>query len=343
MVDLTRLRQILVILGLLLVSLIGANVVLTVVSAAFPGWLPHQFFGVDFIADNRQRAVAAAARVRTGAVDEKEIVLVLGLSSASEGIELAALDARAGGTTRVLGLCGAGRNMQEVALYAEPLLESGVRPGRVVFAISPFHLMDPPPFREGFWNNLRQRQTLVELLGFWLPLRRGDVKHVVEVAVLEARARLWDALGVRVEESGADPWREIVRMGLHQARTEEEWSAKVEQYGLRGYYDPASYARSHAQAETLVTLIRRFRERGADVEIVLMPEHSSLRERVPPEALATLYAALAQAFGERAPPVIDLRDASPDGDFTDISHLNADGRRALGPVLAAALGLEGRR
>jgi len=336
--DCHRLKPVLRLSGFLLLFLLAINIVLALFSAAFPAWLPHQFFGLDFVADNRQRAVAAAAQYRDGVVDRDDpLVLILGLSSASESIRLETLRREVDQGTRYLVLSGAGRNMGEVTRYAGPLLESDVRPDLVVFAINPFHLMDPPPFKEGFVNNLRQSKAIAELLGFWLYLRRADVKHAVEVRVLDARYRVFDAFDVRMDESGPDPWREIVRMGLTQTSTEAGWHAKIRQYGLRGYYDPQAYIRSRHQAAALIELITQFEARDSNIMIVLMPEHSSLRQRIPAEAMGALLEPLHQAFDEQLPTLTNLRDAIPDSDFADISHLNEDGRTRLSPLLAEAI------
>ncbi len=335
--DSDRLRPVIQLSGALLLCLLTANLGLALLSAAFPGWLPHQFFGLDFVADNRQRAVAVAAQYRDGIVSRDErLVLVLGLSSASEGIQLETLR-RADEERRYLGLCGAGRNMNEVALYAGPLLESDVRPGLVVFAISPFHLMDPLPLGEGFVNNLRQRESLVQLMGFWFYARRSDVKHAIETAVLAAQHALLDLFDVRFGETGRDPWREFVRMGIMQVEAAEAWQAGIRRYGLRGYYDPQAYVRSREQAASLVELVEQFQNRGSEVVIVLMPEHSSLRERIPPEAMDALLGPLDREFGDGSPSIVDLRESVSDSGFTDISHLNDEGRAYFSPLLAEAI------
>jgi len=336
--DSPRLKPVLKLCGIVLLFLMAANITLALFSAAFPGWLPHQFFGLDFVEDNRQRAVAAAAQYREGTIDRDEpLVLILGLSSASEGIQLQTLRREVDHGTRYLALCGAGRNMGEVTRYAKPLLASDVRPDLVVLAINPFHLMDPLPFKDGFVKNLQQRKVAAELMGFWFYLRRADVKHAVEAGILDARHSLFDAFDVRMDESGPDPWREIIRMGLIQTSTDEGWEAKIRQYGLRGYYDPKAYIRSRQQAASLIKLITEFMARDADIMIVLMPEHSKLRQRIPPEAMDALLDPLHEAFGDRLPSLIQLRDSIPDSGFADISHLNEAGRVRFSPLLAAAI------
>ena len=71
--------------------------------------------------------------------------------------------------------------------------------------------------------------------------------------------------------------------------------------------------------------------------VVLMPEHSSLRERMPPEAMDALLGPLDRAFGDGSPSIVDLRDSVPDSGFTDISHLNDEGRATFSPLLAEAI------
>ena len=92
MFDLSRIRPFLYLGGCLFLLLMAANLGLTLLSALVPGWLPRQFFGVDFVKDNRQRAIAAAAQYEQGVIDDgKPLVVILGLSSASAGIQLETL------------------------------------------------------------------------------------------------------------------------------------------------------------------------------------------------------------------------------------------------------------
>jgi hypothetical protein len=60
-----------------------------------------------------------------------------------------------------------------------------------------------------------------------------------------------------------------------------------------------------------------------------MPEHSLLRSRIPDAALDSLKLPLGRQFNTGTPALIDLRDSIPDSGFTDISHMNQDGRDAF--------------
>ncbi len=323
--------------GAVLLGLFALNAMLVLTSAAYPNWLPRQFFGVDFLADNRRRAEGAALQYVDGMLGEDEpFVIVLGLSSASEGITLAALDEQLGDQARFLGLSGAGRNMRDVARYARFLLKTNARPAVAVFAINLFHLMDPPPPHEAFLQNLQRVTTIGEFLGGWLIVRRRDIKYAVDFGIDTVRGSAFEFFNVR-PPADENPWREFVRLGLPQTVNDAQWQNNVKRYGERGYYDAANYARSRTQIDIFHEIIAEFIERGTDVVVVLMPEHSRLRARLPEVLTATLVAPLAERFGEQAPTIVDLRYSVPDSGFKDISHMNPAGRRHFGPLLGGAI------
>lgn len=338
MLDLSRLRPFARISAWILLFLAAINFVLCLLSVVVPGWLPRQFFGVDFVKENRLRVVNAAAHYRDGLLEaDKPLAVIIGLSSASEGIGLKTLDEEDGVSCRYLGLCGGGRNMEDIARYARPLLASDLKPDLVVLAISPFHLVDPPSgFRQGFVERLHHA-FVPEILGLWFWTRRGDVSYALKLLLVDARMRMFQFFDVRLRETELDPWREMIKMDLPASVSEAALHAKIEQYGLRGYYDGEVYSRSHDQAATLIELIGQFRARRADLVIVLMPEHSALRGRMPTEAMKALLDPLKTLEGNM-PPVFNFRDAIEDGGFMDISHMNDTGLAQFSSLLAKTVG-----
>lgn len=335
MVDLDKLKNVLRLCGALAVFLFGANFLLTLSTAIFPSLLPKQFFGVDFVEDNRQRAAAVASQYREGLIDDGDnLVVILGLSSASEGIQVSTLASRAGSHLRILSLCGAGRNMQEISRYASPLLDSDVRPDLAVFAISSFHLIDPLPLDRGFTNSLQSKRTRLEMLGFWYRSRRQDIKYAADIRLSDARAALFRFFDVYAPAQSGNPWRENVRMDLPVLQTNVEWETNLQRYGLRGYYDADAFRRSRMQLSTFIDLVAEFIARDSRVAIVLMPEHSSLRAKIPDEIVETLSDPLEHAFGSAKPPILDFRAAVPDSGFGDISHMNENGRVSFSAILA---------
>lgn len=335
MIDFTGLKNILRLCGALAIFLFGANLILTLLTATNPGLLPQQFFGIDFFEDNRQRVAAVEEQRREGLLgDSEDLAVILGLSSASEGIQMSLLADRVGTETRILSLCGAGRNIQEISRYASPLLDSDVRPSLAIFAISSFHLIDPLPVDRSLANLLESKRTRLELMGFWYWLRRQDVKYAADTFLVDARVGLFQLFDVHVDASGGDPWRENVRMGLPAMRTDADWQNNLQRYGLRGYYDADAFVRSDNQLSTFIELVAEFNARGSRIVIMLMPEHSSLRANIPDEIVGKLSAPLEREFSSGKPLILDYRSAIPDSGFGDISHMNESGRIAFSTMLA---------
>ena len=76
---------------------------------------------------------------------------------------------------------------------------------------------------------------------------------------------------------------------------------------------------------------------GTEVVVLLLPESSSLRALIPPEAMSCLREALGRGFGPDAPMVVDLRAAIADDQFHDSIHPNKSGREATTRQLLEAL------
>jgi hypothetical protein len=87
------------------------------------------------------------------------------------------------------------------------------------------------------------------------------------------------------------------------------------------------------QRESLLGLIRTLQSRGAIVAIILMPEHSELRKRVPAVGLDQLMASL-HSLGANEPTMLDWRDKMDDRVFNDIVHVDQIGRAKFSEMLA---------
>ena len=106
----------------------------------------------------------------------------------------------------------------------------------------------------------------------------------------------------------------------------------------KGWYNPASYSTEGSPSRDLAATIQEARSRGIEVVILLLPERSDLRSRVPADAMNCLNETLARGFGgDHFPPIIDLRGAIADGQFHDTLHLNQRGRAETSRRLAEHL------
>lgn len=339
MIEISRLHPLLRIAGYSFLLFCAFNVSLWLVSAAAPRWInvPKQFFGVDFLSDNIERVYGAESAWKRSVALDTELVVIMGLSGASEGVELAPLYQRAGESIRFLSLSGAGRNINEIGLYANPLLNSTLRPGRVIFAISPFHLMDPPD-EQAAWSERLAEISIDTLLLGWFADKRTDIRNILDVRLLQLRYELSRRLSSTLVNSTADPWRDSIRLGMPQLTNQLQWDERLREYGARGYYTEKNYREPSDQVNRLVELVSRFRNQGAKVMIVFMPEHSTLRARIPDAALKRIDEQLADSFVDSEPvATLDMRSTVPDSGFKDISHLNERGRAAFSSLLAERL------
>ena len=224
-----------------------------------------------------------------------------------------------------------------------------MRPDVAVIGITDFLLVKPLPPKPGAnqispWAEAARRGDIRQLAKMardwlWFIDRRRDVNGAVESALKDGQQSMLRLLGGNAASqfnSLTDPWREMIRLEVPEHASDAALRRGIAAYEVRALYEPASYERGRIQPQTdaLNELISKLRARGADVIVALMPEHSLLRARLPAEAMRALHAGLDDAFGANSPPLLDLRNAVPDSGFSDISHVNAEGRMMVSRMLA---------
>ncbi len=350
MIDLQRLRPYLRIgIGLALAVVLVDVALQWLGSTPVLGWLPNMLAGSGFLEDSRQRVALATQEYEEGRVDRDQYLCVItGLSNVREGIDLSVIAREAGVNCRCLGLAGAGGGMLDVARHAEVILTSSLRPDLVVIGIGPYQMLDPQPKpvskERGVPAMLRRfdlRHAAIAVRnGSWVYSRRIDVSLAVEDAVLDARARLFRDLQVRLKqpEGGTrSPWRAMTRAMGKEHYSEATLREELWSFESQGAFDLQKYARSSKAPATLVQIIKQFRERGTAVVVLLMPEHSWVRRRMPEDIARVVRDPLRQAFPEGTPPVLDLRDAVSDDGFVDLGHLNTRGSIDCSRLLAPEL------
>ena len=302
------------------------NIFMWSASAVFANflWVPQQFFGVNFIKENWLRVHLAEKEYKTSKSEGKPLIAIVGLSSASEGINILDIAQKLGDEYRILPLSGAGRNTNELKIYAQPLLESSLTPELVIFAINPFHFMDPIE-KQAAPKTLIKKIPTHKLLTGWFSGKREDVRRIVDTELFKWRVKLHNNFNASKSDINIKPWSESTRMGLIQLTTEQQWQDKLLEYGKRGYFNRNSYTKNDHQLNSFVQLVQGFTEKDSQVTIVLMPEHSILREQIPQLALERTYAPFNKETLNHV-KIIDIRDKVNDQGFKDISHANQEGR-----------------
>lgn len=343
------LRRLLAVLG----GAMGLGVAALLVSTAmhatqwvWPDWLPYRLAGRGYEDDIVQRIEAAEALYRSGVGSGgKPLCALIGLSGMREAGDLKVMDEASGGRCRFIGLSGAGGAVDTLAEQARRLLSGALRPDVAVVGIGEFMLIKPvlPPPPESPWV-VAMRNRDLRLLAktakdrLWFVERRRDVNGTIEAFLIGIKQEMLRLSGVSRDAGDnplESPWREMLRMEVPEHPSATALRIGLEAYKARGAYDPASFASAKVQAqlEALNSIVRGLRSRGSVVLVAVMPERSELRARIPPDGMAAIRRGLQEGFGADAPPLLDLRDAVPDDGFTDLTHVNSQGRRIVSRLL----------
>jgi hypothetical protein len=348
MIALARLRPYLqVMLPLALVALLLAVGFRVLDATPILGWLPKAVSGTGFLEDNRDRVAGASREYREGRVAPGEyLCVIMGLSNVREGVLLDTVAAEAALPCRYLGLGGAGVGMPGLHQHAQALLASDLRPDLVLVGIGPHQMVDTRPKPQGLQQGviayLRQgdlRNAAISARNWcWFYARRDDVTRAIEATLLDARASLFRLLDVQLQEpEHRSPWRGMIRkidadhFSEATLQEEEQFCADL------GVYDEDTYAKAEKAPEVLIHVVDELRARGSVVVIVLMPENSRLRNRMPPNALEAATTPLRLKYGDEMPPILDLRDAIGDSCFVDLAHLNRAGAEKCSRLLGENL------
>lgn len=349
MIDLSRLKPHCALAFWLGAMVLAVNVVLSALATTpILGWLPRTVTGTGYLEDSRRRVELAVQQYRDGSVDSNDhLVAIVGISGVRQGIELSVLAKSATPDWHFLGLGGAGLGIYDVAPYANLLLSSELRPDVVVLGIGVYQLLDTRPkpgsTTLGVLDYLRRgdfRNTATAIRdSLWVYSRRQDINLTVQSSVLKARAELFRLFRVALLESDVEkqsPWREMIKsdwpdhFSAHTLQEEEQFFADL------GVFDRATYENAPKATSTFVGLIENFRRRGSNVVVLLMPEHSTLQRRIPPEAAEIVRRNLQSHFPANL-PILDFRQSIDDGGFVDLAHLNRRGSLQFSSLLAKSM------
>lgn len=293
----------------------------------------------------------AALRARGGST-----VLVLGASTAREGFDEQALADLCPGHSFFNGGL-AGGSVDTLAVAALMLRESGARPTLAVLALHPWMLrsMDQDLVARGY-SDFFDRRSADELLRYqypgegytaaqealrlntlWPPARHArQLGRLLRAGLLRAHGRLY--WGRSLERSAFEvvgndtqpiaPYKFSEKLG-------EGHDAMIRRWERQGFLDPGAYSKPEL-AERFDRALRLIEAHAQRVAVVVMPEHTYLREHVAPLAEQPFRAQL-RAAQARGVQVFEHASSLPDGAFCDLAHVNAEGRAALSRAVAPEL------
>jgi hypothetical protein len=325
-------------IGLWLVVFLGAvDLALTGLTATpVLSWLPKMVAGAGYLEDNRERVSNAVREFHSGQLPAEHVGAIIGISNVRQGVDVGVMTAAVGADWRFLGLGGAGLGISDIRQYSDLLLATDLRPRVVLIGLGLHQLVDTRPrpaaarvgavgyLRRGEWRNAAGEIRSSS----WLYSRQQDVSLTVERALLDMRAGLFSRWHVNLPRHEADhrsPWRDMLKSDWPDHFSAATLVEEEKFFRDLGVFQISTYTNSSKATSALIDICGRFRERGARVVIVLMPEHSTLSGQIPTEALQLFETRLNNASPDGAPPILDFRQSLDDSQFVDLVHLNKGG------------------
>ncbi len=291
------------------------------------------------------RVAAVENEVRTSGASDG-LSIIVGFSTAREGLLAEVLERDDGQDGRWLNLGGSGASFHELEYYTRPLFRSSLRPRVVVMAVHPVHMAGRVGRQERLHIGPAEALTLlgrgdVGLVArgarewSWFVFHRNAVSVTARRLLGELREDLMSALGVPLGARfppAADPWAVERRYSGYadDAFVEKQLVA----WRRFGWFEPSTYSLDDVETKALRVLLARSNSMADRVVLALLPERSDLRRLVPAAAEQALDAAASVAPGLQ---VVDLRGALADPEFYDRTHPNERGRAVVSRALAAAL------
>jgi len=338
MIDPKRLQGIAIALTGVLVAFATLNATLTVAVGPASRWLHHGENPTDWLVyDDVGGKLSAIAR-NGQAGTERPIGILLGQSTLN-GIDPEELTRAVPDGPRWLNLSGVGGSINRIKDLSDLVEFSGTRPAEVVLGINPYMLAGTP--YEATLDFQRRRSSTFRLKqAVWTWQNKDNVNHLFRQVLYQARMGLFRSTGHGADAlfpPARDPWV-LPRQHVANRRLKpDELKERLDYNAGLGWYDPARYAATNSNSESLDALIRGWLARGAKVRVVLLPESSDQRAQMPAEARRLLESIVRDASGSAQVPIVDLGDTQPDDAFLDLDHLNPKGNAGTLALIAAAL------
>jgi hypothetical protein len=328
-----------------------------------PEWFPAVPSKMDVTALERagSRIARAARDGRLGTRGDDRLGVILGSSSMLSALDPALLaDGYKEGPARWLNLCGPDENPLDLERIARLLDRAGVRPSVVVginlpalaragdlladavpddpAPIATLWSEPPRPPSSGAARLLRSLVHLVRDAGGRLRPNFLKFSHIKNLALFEGRVAILLAAGVGIDGAFAPAPDDWTPPATWISPTTEEFCAwQMREYTRKGWFSADAFGPDGPNVRALEGLVVGLRRRGARVVLVLLPESSRLRGRVPPEAMRWLAALLGSLAEGDAPELLDLRAALDDAVLVDLVHLGVLGREEATRRLARHL------
>lgn len=330
-------------------ALAGVNALARVGAGPNPEWLVPRYHQVQAgVARALGERIAGVSieLARTPAGERDPLGVVFGFSTAREGLDPSVLEAFDGSPRRWLNMATTRGDMSQLTEQTNLFLDSGLPVEIVVLGIHAQHLLRRPhtPIATrslaSMAPSLRRaglEPLLDSLSSAWCYRLRGETNATFHRILLRLRRSLLSGIDFPVLfAADPSPW-DVTLLGYPLHCSAEHLAKQIRGWETLGWFDSTSYEGLAEQMHMLLEIARRFRQRDARVVIVLMPESSTLRRRLPEVAARRFFELLVQSAPDTEPTVVDLRGEIDDEDFADYAHVNHVGRETLSRRVAGEL------
>lgn len=254
--------------------------------------------------------------------------VMFGQSPLGAGVDAALLEEADGLPIHWYNLHGWGGSLNATRDLAELAYASDMKPDVVLICVAPYMLVGHPFEKEH--REIMRREGKLLKPWIWTYDNRHVVNHMARRIWM--RTRLWLLktfdFGFLTLYPPAEDQRKTRRARL-PSLSPDRMAARVEEYRPLGWYDARSYSVDSSNGRSLVEIVRMSRDRGAKVAVILLPEYSLFRKRIPPEGVRCFDDINRAYFPDDPVPIYNLRDRLSDDLFLDPDHASVDG---MGPI-----------
>lgn len=310
--------------------------------------LTRQAQHVDLVQLSRiqQRLNKIAAQRRSTDQQSPKLAVVVGLSTAREGIDAVAYEKSLDARVRLLNLAASGGSMSELRAYTKPLLTSGLKPSIVYVMVHPSWLAgrtssQDNPLKNVPVNNLSSIAKIQHYRAWffdhiWLIRNRAHVQTKINETLLQARlfiSGLFSANeNLAAQQNARDPWA-VQRNYAKDYAVSEFLSTQLSHWRTMNWFEAGNLLETSHEALQLRTVLQELLVVSDHVILVLMPEASGFRSLVPAAGEQSLLSIAHQA--DSRIKTWNFRQLLSDEKFYDLAHPNRFGRDLMTEKVAA--------
>jgi hypothetical protein len=338
MFELTRYRGLATVGAGILVAMGVADISLTLMLGFIGRWLPHGEYPTPsevFARTGELIAGVMQAPEKVGIGTDIQLGVLLGQSGLGAAADTKVLTERHGAPIRWLNLHGWGSSIHGIHDVYDLIRIGGLKPNIVVLAINPFMLVGDTIHDSHPYLIKKQGKRLKPWV--WIYNNRRLLNDGVRIALHHLKLELCQTFGFGLSAlypPYPDPWHRPSGPRRADQESAEERAERLEYDEHLGWFDATRYSPESSNSRALVEIVREARRAGAKVCIILLPEHSAFRDRIPPEAVSCFAEINRINFAEDPVPVYNLRKRLSDEQFSDLQHVSVRAMEQISIVIA---------